>query len=183
MNKPLGDADLLLPKNRVSWFDAAKFCASLNKALGLSSPMIHHTKTDTWNLDLDSTGFRLPTEAEWEYSCRAGLDEERYGPLDDIAWHEGNTKIMPQPVGLKLPNPWGFHDMLGNTYEWCWDEYNSEQTKGVDPIAPESELTRTLRGGRFLSSPDMNIGASKRAWAYPDQDGKRLGFRLARSAN
>ena len=76
-------------------------------------------RTVTWDPTAD--GYRLPTEAEWEYACRAGTTSPTYGPLEDIAWTSLDHLAGPQPVGQKKANPWGLHDTLGNVWEWCWD--------------------------------------------------------------
>ena len=75
--------------------------------------------------------FRLPTEAEWEYACRAGTEGDRYGALTDIAWYRGNSNLMPHPVGLKEPNNWGLYDMIGNVEEWCADLFMESLTEYV----------------------------------------------------
>lgn len=136
------------PVENVSWYDAVKFCNERSKKEGIEpfyeieekyliqavpEPI---TEKDDTNKEsdgnilcekflqvkpLNTKGYRLPTEEEWEYAARAGCTESRYGNLDDIAWHRGNTDST-QPVGLKQPNAWGLYDVLGNVWEWVFDK-------------------------------------------------------------
>lgn len=145
--------------------------------------------------------FHLPTEAQWEYACRAGKTGPYAGDLDEIAWYEGNcvryTTGETHPVGLKRPNSWGLHDMHGNVQEWCEDWYESYDLKVMkDPAGPtvapsgrafsHGDLNtyfnpeRILRGGKWLSSPRECRSAS-RGRAVPGYYGGNPGFRLARS--
>src|SRR4029450_2594642 len=103
------------PVDSVGGQGAADFCAKLtqiDRDAGILS--------QGWE-------YRLPTETEWEYACRAGTSGPTYGPLDSIAWHLGNSDDRPHPVGQKAPNPWGFYDMLGNVWELCQDWLFSEK--------------------------------------------------------
>ena len=95
--------------------------------------------------------FRLPTEAEWEYACRAGSQNERYGDLEAIAWFKGNSGKTTHPVGLKLPNAWGLYDMNGNVWQWCLD-WKGEYPSGpvADPTgSPIPNKGRVNRGGSW----------------------------------
>ncbi|MCB9832104.1 MAG: SUMF1/EgtB/PvdO family nonheme iron enzyme [Planctomycetes bacterium] len=134
---------------------------------------------------LEGTGLRLPTEAEWEYAARAGCTEARYGKLDEIAWHGGNSGGKTQPVGDKRPNPWGFHDLLGIVLEWCADCFENdeyERCKGgvVDPIGPNGGLRRVLRGGSWLTLPAA-CRLSARDGIESTGEGSSIGFRVART--
>ncbi len=116
-------------------------------------------------------GYRLPTEAEWEYACRAGTGGPRYGTLDDIAWYRGNSGERPHEPGGRLPNPWGLYDMLGNVWEWCWDLYD-----------PEVYGTyRVLRGGGWFDDEHWSCRASVRRRSHPTFRVDDVGFRVARS--
>jgi formylglycine-generating enzyme required for sulfatase activity len=166
-----------LPKSSVSWFDAVEFCSKLNELLGLPQAIVARSKR---KIDLNSPGFRLPTEAEWEYCCRAGTTEARYGHLDDIAWHEGNSCGSIQPIGLKLPNAWGFYDTLGNVLEWCWDLHDKKRLGGIDPTGSTTGSDRVLRGGAW----NNDASGVRAAWRYYFDSGFRFfnsGFRLART--
>jgi len=179
VNKPI-EGDPFLPKVNVSWFDAAEFCQKLNKQLGLPQAMIKTKKK--WDVDLNSPGFRLPTEVEWEYACRAGTTEARYGPLDDIAWHSENSGDSIQPVGLKLPNHWGFYDMLGNVSEWCWNWHQSSLKKAdLDPSGPNRGKLRVIRGGSWRSSAHRVRAGFRFSNDPGNRNDFRLGFRLART--
>ncbi len=127
-------------------------------------------------------GYRLPTEAEWEYACRAGTTEQRYGNLDEIAWYDFNSGRKSHPVAEKKPNPWGFYDMLGNVWELCADAYDKDfYSKEVrdDPFVADGQ-GRVLRGGSWLNDPS-HLRAAKR-FAYLSSERSALdGFRCARS--
>ncbi|MDG5493320.1 formylglycine-generating enzyme family protein [Niveispirillum sp. BGYR6] len=161
------------PVESVSWHDAQGFITRINGMVpGLS--------------------LSLPTEAQWEYACRAGTDTALYtGPieidgdnnaptLDPIAWYDANSKRKSHPVGMKAPNGWGLYDMLGNVLEWCLDgprKYSSAPV--VDPIG-ETDVgaARSLRGGSWGRSP-RRIRAAFRCWDLPDDRSGNCGFRCA----
>jgi formylglycine-generating enzyme required for sulfatase activity len=136
------------PVERVSWDDAVAFCRRLS------------AKT--------SKTFRLPTEAEWEYACRAG-GKTRFSfgdsdsALGDYAWWQGNSGGHTYPVGLKKPNPWGLYDMTGNVTEWCADWYGSYSDKAsTDPQGPRSGSNCVLRGGSYaLKTADQGRSAHR----------------------
>jgi sulfatase modifying factor 1 len=114
--------------------------------------------------------YRLPTEAEWEYSCRAGSNDVRYGSLDDIAWHAANSGGVVHAIGEKAPNAFGLYDMIGNVWEWCWDRY--------DPKVYGEY--RVFRGGGWLDAPH-SCRASCRRKSHPTYRIDDLGFRVAQS--
>ena len=115
-------------------------------------------------------GYRLPTEAEWEYACRAGTTGARYGRLDEIAWYRGNSHERVHEVGGKQPNAWGLYDMLGNVWEWCWDRYDAEAYGTY----------RVLRGGGWFDER-WGCRASVRRRSHPTFRIDDVGFRIARS--
>jgi formylglycine-generating enzyme required for sulfatase activity len=122
------------------------------------------------NCNLGADGYRLPTEAEWQYACKAGTTGYRYGELDEIAWYEENSEGGVHEVGKKGPNAWGLHDMLGNVWEWCWDLYDEEVYGSY----------RVFRGGSWAEE-DRGCGATCRRRSHPTFGIDDLGFRLARS--
>ena len=152
------------PVEGVSWSDCARFCNRLSQLRG-RRPVFDEV---TLEADLTAGGFRMPTEAEWEYACRAGT-HTRYSFGDALAcddecgscelfgtymWWCGNCDPpRPHEVGLKRPNPWGLYDMHGNVWEWCLDswEYGYERAPQTDPCGPDSGATsggeRVVRGG------------------------------------
>jgi len=168
------------PVEWVSWFDAVSFCNALSRRVGLEAAYVVNGNAVTWR-GPSCPGFRLPTEAEWEYACRAGTTGVRHGNLDAVAWYDGNSGGSTHPVRQKRPNPWGLHDTLGNVWEWCWD-WHCGYPPGVaaDPLGPGSGSTRVARGGAW-SNDAQCARAAYRGYGDPGGRGGFLGFRLARS--
>ncbi|WP_328340499.1 formylglycine-generating enzyme family protein [Micromonospora sp. NBC_00421] len=159
-----------LPVESVSWWDAAEFCNALSARDGLTPAYRLRAADEHAGWDTAADGYRLPTEAEWEYACRAGTAGPRYGPLDDIAWYRGNSGERLHEVGGKLPNVWGLHDMLGNVWNWCWDVYDAEVYGSY----------RVLRGGGWFDE-QWSCRASVRRRSHPSLRIDDVGFRVARS--
>lgn len=173
------------PVNKVSWFDAITFCNCLSEREGLDPCYLVEGRQVLWNRL--AGGYRLLTEAEWEYACRAGTtsrwsfgdDEERLG---NYAWFGGNSNAEPQPVGGKLPNAWGLHDMHGNVWEWCWDWYGSYTDRPLrDPAGPAEGTGHLVRGGAFGFSPWI-LRTALRISYLPTLRDRFVGFRFARSS-
>ncbi|MFI5716566.1 formylglycine-generating enzyme family protein [Nocardia sp. NPDC051750] len=162
-----GEAEGALPVDSVSWDDAVRFCNRLSEQEGLES--VYRWVGEDVSIG-PGDGYRLPTEAEWEYACRAGTEGPRYGELDEIAWYRGNSAERVHAVGGKRPNGWGLYDMLGNVWEWCWDVY--------DP-AVYGEY-RVLRGGGWFDE-HWSCRASVRRRSHPTLRLDDVGFRVARS--
>ena len=128
-------------------------------------------------------GGRLPTEAEWEYACRARTTESQYGELDEIAWHGGNSGKQLHLVGEKQPNEWGLHDMLGNAWEWCLDGRRTYTAQAqTDPRGPEQGEERVVRGGSWSLGGRL-VRSACRDWRLPANRYGSLGFRLSRGQN
>lgn len=167
-NSPSQHTDPQCPVESVSWLEAVHFCNLLSKAEGFLPSYI--VDQDNATALPDSNGYRLPSEAEWEYACRAGTQTPRYGDLDDIAWYAGNSGKHLHAVAQKQPNAWGLYDMLGNVWEWCADQYD-----------PEVYGTyRIFRGGGWADF-ERGILATNRRRSHPTFQIDDLGFRLARS--
>lgn len=158
------------PVENVSWLDAVRYCNALSTATGLRECYQIDGAAFTATLNTESDGFRLPSEAEWEFACRAGTNTARYGELDDIAWYAENSSGGTHPVGLKQPNAWGFYDMLGNVWEWCEDLYDAEV---YGPY-------RLFRGGGW-SDGARSCMAMNRRRSHPTFAIDDVGFRVARS--
>jgi formylglycine-generating enzyme required for sulfatase activity len=164
-----------LPVVEVSWWDAVRFCNALSGRDGLT-PAYHlregNGREGDGAVEWDTTadGYRLPTEAEWEHACRAGTTGPRYGTLDEIAWHRGNSDERVHAVGGKAPNAWGLHDMLGNVWEWCWDVYDAQVYGSY----------RVLRGGGWFDE-HWSCRASVRRRSHPTLRIDDVGLRLART--
>jgi formylglycine-generating enzyme required for sulfatase activity len=156
-----------LPVESVSWLDAVAFCNALSERDGLSPAYLPDPDGAALS---GSDGYRLPTEAEWEYACRAGSTGPRYGELDDIAWHRGNSHERIHEVGGKEPNAWGLYDMLGNSWDWCFDIYDAEVYGSY----------RVLRGGGWFDER-WSCRASVRRRSHPTLRIDDVGFRLART--
>ncbi len=146
------------PVEQVRWSDAVKFCNRRSELENLRP--CYDLKT--WNCDFGANGYRLPTEAEWEYVCRAGTSTAYFfgddpAKLGDYAWFEKNSGRRAQLVGQKLPNPWGLYDICGNVWEWCNDFYQVDyyqQAPRQDPKGPDAGQTKVVRGGAWRFGAD-----------------------------
>jgi len=162
-NNPSHHKGSKLPVDQVSFVDVMKFIEILNKKGG---------------------EFRLPTEAEWEYACRAGTNGAYYGDRDLSVWHSGNSGRQSHEVKQKKPNPWGFYDMQGNILEWCSDWYQEsiysikDQT---DPIGPDTGSYHVQRGGQFTGRI-RHTEVYDRQRSSPTTRLFFVGFRLAHGA-
>lgn len=158
------------PVENVSWEDCQVFIGKLNAAISLSP----------------GEKFRLPTEAEWEYACRAGASDPFGGSdIDDICWYRANSGKQTQPVGRKAPNAWGLCDMRGNVLEWCSDWYDEDyyfESPTEDPTGPSSTSDRVLRGGCWSYYAGL-CRAAYRNCHDPSGRGDGIGFRLALSSS
>jgi formylglycine-generating enzyme required for sulfatase activity len=142
-----------LPVEQVTWFDAVRFCNRLSDEGGLNRC---YNET-AWECDFTKNGYRLPTEAEWEYACRAGSTTIYYcgdneDNLSSAGWYKGNSGSNTHPVKMKTPNAWGLYDMHGNVWEWCNDWYET-YNDGIaqNPIGPITGTDRLRRGGAYSS--------------------------------
>jgi formylglycine-generating enzyme required for sulfatase activity len=175
-----------LPVIDVNWEDAIRFCNRLSEREGLRPA--YRVKGESVAWDRFASGYRLPTEAEWEYACRAGTTTRfSFGDdparLDAYAWFADNTSYRLQPVASKRPNPWGLYDMHGNVWEWCWDWYRRYALKQVRSWADLRNFARpryrVVRGGSFDDAPE-NLRSARRGDVLPEARVRRGGFRCVR---
>lgn len=157
-----------IPVYSVSWEDCQQFIAKLNE------------------LDAEHL-YRLPTEAEWEYACRAGTDTPYFWGVQmsgDYCWTSGNARQTTQPIANRPGNPWGLFDMSGNVAEWCEDWYHSDYTNapadGSAWLSPEG-TQRVIRGGSWADGADYARSANRSGFS-PDLRFSNIGFRVARDS-
>jgi formylglycine-generating enzyme required for sulfatase activity len=192
------------PVEQVSWYDAIEFCNALSQREGLIPYYIidetvsddnNEGTTDTirWLVTTNSSanGYRLPTEAQWEYACRAGTTTAYNVPVpggsntitDNTGWYYGNSGSMTHEVGKKPANEFGLYDMHGNVWEWCWDWYKNDyysDNPQNNPTGPESGSDRVIRGGGWGQGPGDLRSARRGNGIYPAYTGNDIGFRVVR---
>ena len=171
------------PVTGVSWYEAVEFCNRMSARDGLE-PAYTLSADGTVQWKAEANGYRLPTEAEWEYAARAGQQTRYSGSdrIEDVAWYSDNTPGEPRQVGTRNPNAWGLHDMSGNVWEWCWDTYGEVSTDSVvDPNGPSVGRYRVGRGGSYVSAPLGGVRVADRERFDAGVRYKDLGFRIARN--
>ena len=202
------------PVEKVSWYDCIRFCNRLSEREGLSKAyqlfprqkmvwdgqkgddvMTYWDKEVRWNLNSD--GYRLPTEAEWEYTAKAGADFKYAGSnnLEEVGWcggfvydgkvwretDGGNSGGTTHPVGEKKPNGWGLYDMSGNVNEWVWDWKGYDSSERVDPTGPQSGPFKVVRGGSWRYGESTSHACVSHRESVSSYD-EETGFRLCRTA-
>jgi formylglycine-generating enzyme required for sulfatase activity len=199
-----GEVQARRPVEAVSWYDALIFCNRLSMQQGLrpvysmgdsTNPatwgQVPTSSSFTWNavtVDWNANGYRLPTEAEWEYACRAGTTTIWYtgntadAALQAAAWYDVNSNRRSRQVGLKTPNAWGLYDMHGNVWEWCWDWWGN-YTAGAK-TDPRGQAVTTgsnfIRRGGSWSRPDVDARSARRGGVLPSDRSYNAGFRVVR---
>jgi formylglycine-generating enzyme required for sulfatase activity len=170
------------PVENVSWYDAVAFCNALSELEDLGKA--YDISGQNVTLSSDASGYRLPTEAEWEYAARAGESYTYAGSddVDDVAWYEGNSGNKTHPVGTLEANAWGLHDMSGNVWEWTgdWyalDYYTSSPAEDPQGAPSTTGVNRVSRGGCFSDAADWSR-AALRNWNDPDNASDLQGFRV-----
>lgn len=162
-----------LPVESISWIETILFCNALSRLSGLDPCYNYYEGLEKVTFKENANGYRLPTEAEWQYACQAGSTEIRYGELEDIAWFKDNSMDKTQEVGLKEPNAWGLFDMLGNVWEWCSDVYD-ETVYGS---------YRIFRGGGWCDEERSVMATTRRRSHQKAFKIDDLGFRIAQNKN
>ncbi len=184
-----------LPAEEVTWYDAVEFCNKLSVANGVSAVYTITGRTPasgypitsaTVTPDMTKNGYRLPTEAEWEYAARggngspSGYTHSGSNDVGTVAWYSDNSGSTTHTVGTKMANGLGLYDMSGNVWEWCQDWYDSYGSGAqTDPAGASSGTSRVARGASWISNADFCRSAN-RDYYLPDSTNTNVGFRVVR---
>jgi formylglycine-generating enzyme required for sulfatase activity len=192
------------PVDRVSWHDAAAYCNRLSRSQGLRPCYACAGNAENPVCDPETgyegrkiyacAGYRLPTEAEWEYACRAGTSTAYYSGLSSscdgwdanasaIGWYSANSGTVLHLVGQKQPNAWGVHDLSGSVWEWVHDGFVVDLTaaEAIDPATASASLGRGLRGGSVETPAQLLRSGSRYNYGPPESRLRFQGFRCVRS--
>lgn len=177
------------PITNITWIDAVKYCNWLSKTNGLQAA---YKKVDgKYECDFTANGFRLPSQAEWEFAAKGGTKSKNFAysgsdDLEMIAWYAANSRKSPQKKGTKLANELGIYDMSGNVWEWCWDYYSPiyhKVEKRDNPTGPERGDKRCVRGGSWDSSKLNYLKPSNQLSWDPNTTNDFFGFRVVRTVS
>ena len=166
------------PVDSISWIEAVQFCNALSEHHNFMKAYIFRGTSVFWNTTAD--GYRLPTEAEWEYAARIAISDRS---LEQQSWNAANSQYKTHTVGQHVGSfeSLGISDMAGNVWEWCWDYYAPyPKGKVVDPTGPKSGATRVARGGSWVDSERI-VRPANRGQAPETHRSSGIGFRLARN--
>ncbi|MBK7868862.1 MAG: SUMF1/EgtB/PvdO family nonheme iron enzyme [Ignavibacteriales bacterium] len=172
------------PVEIVGWNDVIEFCNKLSEREGLQKAYLISGSSVT--CDFNANGYRLPTEAEWEYAARggnksSGLNHSGSNEIDKVAWFWDNSGSATHDVATKQPNELGIYDMSGNVWEWCWDWYGDYTSSSqTDPRGPSTGSLRVFRGGTWSGSAWF-CRVAFRFFPDPGHRGSDLGFRIVRT--
>ncbi len=172
-----------LPVESVTWYEAVAYCNALSAKEGLEK--VYTINGTTVTADFDKNGWRLPTEAEWEYASRGGKESNGYkysgsDTVGDVGWNRDNSGLRTHSVGEKVANELGLYDMSGNVWEWCWDWYGDYSSGSqTDPRGPSSGPFRLLRGGSWDGNARV-LRSANRDGDLPGSSLDHVGFRPVR---
>lgn len=175
------------PMTNITWTDAIKYCNWLSKVNNLKPA--YTKKGEKYVCDFSADGYRLPSEAEWEYAAKGGNKSQNFtysggNDLEMIAWYAQNSRKSPQEIGTKLANELGIHDMSGNVWEWCWNYYSPIHhlvEKRDNPTGPDRGEKRTVRGGSWDSSKLDYLKPSNQLSWNPTSTNEFFGLRIVRT--
>ncbi len=175
----------------VSWTDAVMYCNWLSRSLGYKKCyQIKHDTTNHVRVELlpEANGFRLPTEAEWEFAAKGGGKNKTFyafsgsNDVNKVSWNVSNAGNSIHTVGTKAPNELGIYDLTGNAMEWCYDWYGAYKEEAVsDPVGPARGATKVCRGGNYMCRPDV-LRISSRFNLKKDSKVGLAGIRLVRKS-
>jgi len=175
------------PVENISWFDAVTFCNKLSTREGLT-PCYTIGRNNNVTCNWTANGYRMPSEAEWEFAARGGLESKGYifsgsNSIDEVGFYKDNSMSMSHPTGSKRSNELGIYDMSGNVWEWCWDWYSNSYQPGAvtNPHGVEQGIERCRRGGGW-AQPPKSSRSSNRLGTPPEAKFNYVGLRLVKNA-